>query len=143
MNYWLLKSEPSTWSWHQQCQVASEPWTGVRNYQARNYLKAMKVGDLALFYHSVTDKKIMGITKVVKEFYPDPTDETHRFVCVDIKALTSFKDPVSLSHIKADPRLESLPLLRQSRLSVMPILKKEWAILCKLGKTDINGFDHA
>ena len=77
MNYWLLKSEPSTWSWHQQCQVTSEPWTGVRNYQARNFLKAMRRGDLAFFYHSVTDKKIMGIVEVVKEFYPDPTDETH------------------------------------------------------------------
>jgi predicted RNA-binding protein with PUA-like domain len=142
MNHWLLKSEPSTWSWHQQCQVASEPWTGVRNYQARNFLKAMRLGDLAFFYHSVTDKKIMGIVEVVQEFYPDPTDEKLQFVCVDVKATASLKVPVSLAQIKADPRLENLPLIRQSRLSVMPLSKKEWDILCKLGKTEINESDH-
>ena len=127
--YWLLKSEPTTWSWQQQLQVESEPWTGVRNYQARNFMKKMKVGDLAFFYHSNEGKKIVGIVRVVKAYYPDPTDETQKFGCVDISAVRSLKKSVSLSQIKIDPTLENIPLLRQSRLSVMPITEDEWVTI--------------
>ncbi|MFN7662373.1 MAG: EVE domain-containing protein [Alphaproteobacteria bacterium] len=132
MQYWLLKSEPSTWSWQQQLQVPSEPWTGVRNYQARNFMKKMQVGDLAFFYHSNEGKKIVGIVKVVKAYYPDPTDETQKFGCVDIAAVRSLKKSVSLSQIRLDPALENIPLLRQSRLSVMPITPQEWNAILEM-----------
>lgn len=131
-HYWLLKSEPSTWSWQQQLQVTSEPWTGVRNYQARNFMKKMQVGDLAFFYHSNEGKKIVGIVKVVKAYYPDPTDETQKFGCVDIAAVRSLKKSVSLSQIRLDPALENIPLLRQSRLSVMPICPQEWNAILEM-----------
>lgn len=130
--YWLLKSEPTTWSWQQQLQVESEPWTGVRNYQARNFMKKMKVGDLAFFYHSNEGKKIVGIVKVVKSYYPDPTDETQKFGCVDVAAVRSLKKSVSLSQIKIDPTLENIPLLRQSRLSVMPLTAHEWETILQM-----------
>ena len=131
MAYWLMKSEPFVWSWEQQCGVKTEPWSGVRNYQARNYMKDMKKGDLSFFYHSSKGLEIVGIVEIVKAHYPDPEDE--RFVLVDVKAKTAFKTPVSLAAIKAEPRLQDLPLIRQSRLSVMPIDKASWTLICKMG----------
>jgi len=135
MAYWLMKSEPGAWSWDDQVRDGVAEWDGVRNYQASNNLKAMKIGDQAFFYHSVNEKQIVGIVEVVKEYYPDPTDKSGRFGMVDVKALRPFEQPVSLAEIKAEPRLQELPLIRQSRLSVMPIGKKEWQLICKMGKT--------
>ena len=132
MNYWLLKSEPSTWSWDDQSKVKKEMWDGVRNYQARNNLMKMKKGDLCFFYHSVNEKKIVGIVEVVKEHYPDPTDKTNKFVVVDIKTKKKLKNSVSLKNIKSKKKLSHLALIKQSRLSVMPIDKKSWEIINKM-----------
>ena len=132
MNYWLLKSEPSTWSWNDQVKGGSSMWDGVRNYQARNNLKKMKTGDHCFFYHSVTEKSIIGIVKVVKESYPDPTDESGKFLAVDVKAIKKFRNPVSLQEIKKIKKLSDIALIRQSRLSVMPITKSEWNIIHKM-----------
>ena len=132
MNYWLLKSEPSTWSWDDQSKVKKEMWDGVRNYQARNNLMKMKKGDLCFFYHSVNEKKIVGIVEVVKEHYPDPTDITNKFVVVDIKAKKKLKNPVSLKQIKSQKKLSHLALIKQSRLSVMPIDKESWYLINKM-----------
>ena len=126
INYWLLKSEPSTWSWEDQVKAGVEMWDGVRNYQARNNLMKMKKKDLCFFYHSVSEKLIIGIVEVVKEHYPDPTDKTGRFVVTDVKAKKKLKNPVSLEEIKATPKLSSIALIKQSRLSVMPLSKNEW-----------------
>ena len=133
MNYWLLKSEPSTWSWSDQVKVKQTMWEGVRNYQARNNLMAMKKNDKCFFYHSVKEKKIIGIVKIAKEFYPDPTDKTKKFVAVDVKIDRVFVRPVDLNQIKNDKRLFNIALVRQSRLSVMPIDKKSWILICKMG----------
>ncbi|RDD63391.1 EVE domain-containing protein [Ferruginivarius sediminum] len=135
MAYWLMKSEPGTWSWDDQVRDGTAEWDGVRNYQASNNLKAMKVGDRAFFYHSVNEKRVVGIVEVVKEYYPDPTDKSGRFGMVDVKAVKPFERPVSLQEIKADPRLQELPLIRQSRLSVMPIDAESWRIICEMGQT--------
>ena len=135
MAYWLIKSEPGTWSWEDQVRDGVAEWDGVRNYQASNNLKAMKIGDQAFFYHSVNEKQIVGIVEVVKEYYPDPSDKSARFGMVDVKALRPFKRPVTLAAIKAEPKLQDLALIRQSRLSVMPIGKKEWQTICKMGET--------
>ncbi len=132
MNYWLLKSEPDAWSWEDQVKEGTSMWDGVRNYQARNYLMKMKKGDLCFFYHSVTNKDIVGIVKVVKEYYPDPTDKTDKFVVVDVKAVKKLKYPVSLSQIKEHKKLQEIALIKQSRLSVMPLKKTEWNIIIKL-----------
>ena len=132
MNYWLLKSEPNAWSWDQQVKEGPSMWDGVRNYQARNNLKKMKNGDLCFFYHSVTEKSIVGIVKVVKEFYDDPTDKTGRFVVVDVKPLKKLKNSVSLNQIKETKKLKNISLIKQSRLSVMPLSKIEWDIIIKL-----------
>ena len=132
MNYWLLKSEPSTWSWDDQSKVEKEMWDGVRNYQARNNLMKMKKGDLCFFYHSVNEKKIVGIAEVVREHYPDPTDKTNKFVVVDIKAKKKLKNSVSLKEIKSQKQLSHLALIKQSRLSVIPIDKKSWDIINKM-----------
>ena len=132
MNYWLLKSEPDAWSWEDQVKEGASMWDGVRNYQARNYLMKMKKGDLCFFYHSVTNKDIVGIVKVVKEYYPDPTDKTDKFVVVDVKAVKKLKYPVSLSQIKEHKKLQEIALIKQSRLSVMPLKKTEWNIIIKL-----------
>ena len=129
MNYWLLKSEPSTWSWDDQSKVKKEMWDGVRNYQARNNLMKMKKGDLCFFYHSVNEKKIVGIVEVVKEHYADPTDITNKFVVVDIKTKKKLKNSVSLKQIKSQKKLSDLALIKQSRLSVMSIDKKSWEII--------------
>ena len=126
MKYWLLKSEPNTWSWDDQVKEGASMWDGVRNYQARNNLKKMKKGDQAFFYHSVFEKSVVGIVKVVKEYYNDPTDETKRFVVVDVKAIKKLKNSVSLNAIKLNKKLKNIALIKQSRLSVMPITNLEW-----------------
>ena len=132
MKYWLLKSEPNAWSWENQVEEGASMWDGVRNYQARNNLKEMKKNDLCFFYHSVTERSIVGIVKVVKEYYPDPTDKTGRFVVVDVKATKKLKNPVSLDQIKENNKLQDIALVKQSRLSVMPIKKTEWDIIIKI-----------
>ena len=133
MAYWLMKSEPNTWSWADQVRDGVAEWDGVRNHQASNNMKAMKVGDRAFFYHSVNEKRIVGIVEVVREYYPDPSDAKGRFGMVDVKAVEPFKTPVVLKDIKADPRLAELPLIKQSRLSVMPIDPESWRIICEWG----------
>ena len=132
MKYWLLKSEPEAWSWDNQVKEGASMWDGVRNYQARNNLKKMKKNDLCFFYHSVTEKSIVGIVKVVKEYYPDPTDKTARFVAVDVKATKKLKNPVFLDQIKKNNKLKNIALVKQSRLSVMPLKKTEWDIIIKM-----------
>ena len=134
VNYWLLKSEPSTWSWEDQVKAGVEMWDGVRNYQARNNLMNMKKKDLCFFYHSVSEKLIIGIVEVVKEHYPDPTDETGRFVVTEVKAKKKLKRAVSLEEIKTTPKLSSIALIKQSRLSVMPLTKNEWDIIIKISE---------
>ncbi|MEN3166811.1 EVE domain-containing protein [Gluconobacter sp. OJB] len=133
MAFWLVKSEPEAFSWAQQVQNSVEPWTGVRNYQARNNLAAMKNGDLAFFYHSVSEKRIVGVVEVVREAYPDPTADDPRWVCVDVKAMGAFGRPVSLAEIKADPALAEMALLKQSRLSVAPVTEEEFRHLTRIG----------
>ena len=132
MKYWLLKSEPDAWSWDNQVKEGASMWDGVRNYQARNNLKEMSKNDLCFFYHSVTERSIVGIVKVVKEHYPDPTDKTGRFVVVDVKAIKKLENPVSLDQIKENKKLKNIALVKQSRLSVMPIQIKEWEEIIKL-----------
>ena len=131
-NYWLLKSEPSTWSWDDQVKSKIDMWDGVRNYQARNNLMKMKKKDLCFFYHSVSEKLIIGIVEVVKEHYPDPTDKTRKFVVTDVRAKKKLKKPVSLEKIKSTPTLSNIALIKQSRLSVMPLTKKEWDTIIKI-----------
>jgi predicted RNA-binding protein with PUA-like domain len=133
MAFWLLKTEPGDWSWDDQVKDGTAEWDGVRNHQAAGNLKAMKVGDKAFFYHSVKEKRIVGVVEVVTEYYPDPSDPSGRFGMVDVTALKPFETPVSLSQIKDDERLDHLALVRQSRLSVMPIDAKAWKLICKLG----------
>ena len=135
MAYWLVKSEPGSWSWDDQVKKGTEHWNGVRNHQAANNLKAMKKGDRAFFYHSVDEKRIVGVVEVVKEAYPDHTAESGNWVMVDVKTLFPVKRPVTLAEIKAEPRLAELALVRQSRLSVVPVGKDEWKLLCKMAET--------
>lgn len=130
MSHWLVKSEPGAWSWDDQVRDQVTAWTGVRNYQASNFLKAMKLGDTCFFYHSVEQKRIVGIVEVVREAYPDPTAEDSRWVCVDVKAVRPVPNPVTLAAIKGEPRLADISLIRQSRLSVMPIAHEHWQVLC-------------
>ena len=132
-NYWLVKSEPDAFSWEQQVKNGVEPWTGVRNHSAKLNLKAMKKGDLAFFYHSNIGKEIVGIVKVAREAYPDPTAESGDWVCVDMRAVKPVPKPVTLASIKADPRFKDLALVRLSRLSVVPVSAEHWAQLCELG----------
>ena len=136
-SFWIIKQEPSQYSWQQFEKDGSTYWDGVRNYQARNNLKAMKKGDKLLFYHSVIGKEIVGIAEVTRESYPDPTTNDERWVVVDLKPLKAFKVPVSLEIIKAHKELSDIPLIKQSRLSVMPIKKKDFQTLIKLGKTSL------
>jgi predicted RNA-binding protein with PUA-like domain len=136
MAYWLVKSEPDAFSWDQQVQNKVEPWTGVRNHTAKLNLKAMKKGDRAFFYHSNIGKEVVGIVEVAREAYPDPTIEPGEkgdWVCVDMKAVRPLKTPVTLAQLKSDPNFAELPLIRQSRLSVMPISEEHWAAICALG----------
>jgi len=135
MAYWLVKSEPGTWSWDDQVKAKVTGWDGVRNYQAANNMKAMALGDLCFFYHSVNEKQIVGIVEVVKLYRPDPSDASGRFGMVDVKAVKPFVRPVTLAEIKAEPRLSDLALVRQSRLSVLPVGKDEWTLICKMGQT--------
>jgi predicted RNA-binding protein with PUA-like domain len=135
--YWLVKSEPDGFSWDQQVANGVEPWTGIRNHTAKNNLKAMQVGDLAFFYHSNIGKQIVGIVEVVREAYPDPTAEKGGWVSVDVKAVRPIPKPVTLANIKAEPSLADLALVRQSRLSVVPISKPHWEKICRMGGWNI------
>ena len=136
INYWLMKSEPDVWSIDQQKKAGAKgaAWDGVRNYQAANNLKKMKRGDLSFFYHSNIGKEIVGIVEVTKEHYPDKTDQSGRFVAVTVKFLKKFSKPISLEKIKKNKELSHLSLVKQSRLSVMPIDAKSWKILNKMSK---------
>jgi predicted RNA-binding protein with PUA-like domain len=131
--YWLVKQEPEAYSWADLVNDGKTQWTGVRNYQARNHLRSMKNKDFVLFYHSVSDKKIVGIAKIVKEAYPDPTATEGDWVCVDIAPFKPLKNPVTLETIKSIPALSQIGLIRQSRLSVMPLSPEEFSTLCHLG----------
>jgi predicted RNA-binding protein with PUA-like domain len=132
VNHWLVKSEPDAFSWDQQVANGIEPWTGVRNYQARNNLRAMRKGDRAFFYHSNVGKEIVGVVEVVREAYPDPTAEKGDWVCVDMKAVGPVARPVTLAEMKADPALADFALIKFSRLSVAPVGEAHWKYLCKL-----------
>tara|TARA_Y100000590_G_scaffold270221_1_gene303475 strand:- start:1265 stop:1681 length:417 start_codon:yes stop_codon:yes gene_type:complete len=136
MKYWLLKTEPNEWSWKNQIEsgIKGSVWDGVRNYQARNNLKKMKLEDQFFFYHTGDEKKIVGIGKVIKEFFPDKKDKTGRFGSIMVRSQKSLKVPVSLNDIKNQSLLAHLSLLKQSRLSVMPIDSKSWKIICKMGR---------
>ena len=135
MKYWLFKSEPSTWSWEDQVAKgdAGEEWDGVRNYQARNFMREMEVGDRGFFYHSQKERAVVGVVEVIAEAHPDSTTDDERWECVDIKAIGPFATPVDLDTIKADPRLSEMVLVRNSRLSVQPVHAEEWRIICDLG----------
>ena len=134
--YWLLKSEPDVWSIDQQRKTGlkGSAWDGVRNYQAANYLRKMKVGDLCYFYHSNIGKEIVGIVKVIKSAFIDKTDKKKRFLAVQVRFVEKFNAPISLEKIKKTKAISHLPLIKQSRLSVMPIDYKSWKIICKMGK---------
>lgn len=134
MNYWLMKSEPNTFSWDDLVSRKVEPWDGVRNYQARNNLKAMKKGDLALFYHSVKEKSVVGIAEIVKEYYQDPTTENPNWVVVEVKPISKLPKPVTLEMIKNDTRLDQMVLVKNSRLSVQPVKQEEFDLIVSLGQ---------
>ena len=135
MAYWLLKTEPGTFSWDDQVRrgAKGEPWSGVRNYQAKANLMKMKKGDRAFFYHSGEGKEIVGIVEVIREHYPDPTDKTGKFVMVDVKAIEPLKKPVTLADAKADAALKKMVLVNNTRLSVQPVAADEWKHICKMG----------
>ena len=139
MHYWLLKSEPSAWSWQNQLDRGEqgEGWDGVRNYQASNNMKAMAIGDLAFFYHSVNEKQIVGIVEICALYHPDPTDASSRFGMVTVKAVKSLDTPVTLADIKADERLQDMALVRQSRLSVTPVTAEQFAIIMQMAQTKL------
>ncbi|GGD21142.1 EVE domain-containing protein [Sinisalibacter lacisalsi] len=134
MNYWLFKTEPGTWGWEDQVAKGEtgEEWDGVRNYQARNNMRAMKLGDLGFFYHSVNEKRIVGIVEVCAEAHPDSTTDDDRWDCVDVKAVRPLASPVTLDMCKDDPRLKDMVLVNNSRLSVQPVSAEEWAIVLEL-----------
>ena len=135
MRYWLFKSEPSVWSWNDQVAKgdAGEEWDGVRNYQARNFMREMAVGDRGFFYHSQSEKAVVGIVEVAAEAHPDSTTDDERWDCVDIRAIAPLARPVTLDAIKAEPRLADMALVRLSRLSVQPVTAEEWRIVCGMG----------
>ncbi|MDP2520414.1 EVE domain-containing protein [Shimia thalassica] len=135
MTFWLFKSEPNTWSWQHQIDKGDtgEEWDGVRNYQARNFMREMAVGDRGFFYHSLKEKSVVGIVEVIAEAHPDSTTDDARWECVDIKAVETVPTPVTLEAIKADPRLSEMVLVKNSRLSVQPVTETEWKIICELG----------
>jgi predicted RNA-binding protein with PUA-like domain len=132
MAYWLFKTEPGTWSWDDQVKKGVEHWDGVRNHQANNNMKAMKVGDKGFFYHSVNEKRIVGIVEVAREHYPDHTDESGRFGMVDVKTVGPVKTPVTLADVKANPKLSEMVLVNNSRLSVQPVTAPEWREVCRM-----------
>ena len=134
MAYWLIKSEPDSWSWDSQFKSGkAEAWTGVRNHTAKQYLQAMKKGDRAFFYHSNVGKEIVGIVEVVREHYPDPSDKTGKFVVVDVKAEKPVPTPVTLEAVKTEPKLKDMALVKFLRLSVQPVTDAEWKQVCKMG----------
>lgn len=133
MNCWIIKSEPSSYSWDMFVAEGKSMWNGVRNYQARNNMMAMKIGDFALFYHSNEGKEIVGLAKVVKEHYPDPTTDDTKWVVVDFEPVQKFSNPVTLAFIKADRRFQNLSLIKQSRLSILPIYNEEFDLILGLG----------
>lgn len=137
MAFWLFKSEPDAWSWDQQVAKgeAGEEWTGVRNYQARNNMRAMALGDRGFFYHSRTGLEIVGIVEVCKTAHPDSSTDDPRWECVDIKAVKPMAKPISMAMIKQDPRLVDMVLVKNSRLSVQPVTQEEWDLICRLGET--------
>jgi len=139
MRYWLFKSEPSTWSWDNQKAKGSagEEWDGVRNYQARNFMRDMKIGDRGFFYHSQKEKSVVGIVEVIAEAHQDSKTDDPRWECVDIKELADVPNPVSLDVIKQDQRLSDMVLVKNSRLSVQPVTDDEWAVICELGKVSL------
>lgn len=132
MAYWLMKSEPGAYSWDDLVRDGQTEWDGVRNHQAANNMKAMALGDRAFFYHSINEKAIRGVMEVVKTYYPDHTDESGRFGMVDLKPLMPVAQPVTLKDIKQEPRLADLALVRQSRLSVLPVNDEHWKLLCEM-----------
>lgn len=138
MAYWLFKSEPNTWGWDDQLAKGEvgEEWNGVRNYQARNFMRAMKLGDRGFFYHSLKEKSVVGIVEVCAEVHPDSTTDDPRWDCVDVKAVRSFTRPVTLDQIKSTPALAEMVLVKNSRLSVQPVTDAEWHEICKMGQTD-------
>ena len=135
MAFWLIKSEPETWSWEQQVGrgAKGEPWDGVRNFQARNNMRAMKKGDRCLFYHSGKDREVVGVCEVIREAYPDPTAKDGDWSCVDVKAVAPLLKPVSLDQVKATAALKDMALVKNARLSVQPVTAKEWAAVAKMG----------
>jgi predicted RNA-binding protein with PUA-like domain len=135
MAYWLMKTEPDTFSWDQQVKKGAkgEPWTGVRNFTARTNLKTMQKGDLAFFYHSNIGKEIVGIVEVIREHYRDPTDSKGVFLAVDVQAVEPLPKPVTLVAIKAEPRLKDMALVKYPRLSVQPVTPQEWKLVCQMG----------
>jgi predicted RNA-binding protein with PUA-like domain len=133
MNYWLVKSEPGAFSWQDLLKDKKTLWDGVRNYQARNNLKAMKLGDLVLMYHSVNEKQVMGICKVTKEHFPDPTTDDDRWVVVELVPVSELSIPVTLEAVKSNPKLANIPLIKQSRLSVMPLTRDDFDTIVELG----------
>ena len=139
MNYWLIKTEPEEWSWEDQVAQGKNgsDWDGVRNFQARNNLKRMSVGDQCFFYHTGNEKKIVGIVKVIREYFVDKKDKTGKFVSIMVRSYKKFKSPVSLYDIKNHSLLNHLSLLKQSRLSVMNVDSKSWKIICKMGKINL------
>ena len=141
MKFWLVKQEPIKYSWEQLVKDKVTGWDGVRNYQARNNLKAMKLGDLLLFYHSVVGKEVQGVARVSKEFYQDPTTTDLRWVAVSIKPVKKLSRPVTLEEIKNHPKLQNIPLVKQSRLSVLPITKSAFNAILELGNTHLEDFN--
>jgi predicted RNA-binding protein with PUA-like domain len=133
MAYWLVKSEPDSWSWDQHVKKGADAWTGVRNFQARAHLKNMKKGDRVFFYHTGDEKAVVGVSEVVKEAYPDPTAKEDGWVCVDLKALEPLKTPVTLAAIKADKAFKEMVLVKAARLSVQPVTAEEWKAVRKMG----------
>jgi predicted RNA-binding protein with PUA-like domain len=135
MAYWLVKTEPETFSWDEQVKKGAkgEPWTGVRNFQAKSNLMKMKKGDRVFFYHSGESREIVGLVEVIREHYPDPTDTAKKFVAVDVKAIKPLPKPVTLAAIRAEPRLANMVLVKNSRLSVQPVSAQEWALVCRMG----------
>ncbi|WP_179378500.1 EVE domain-containing protein [Jannaschia marina] len=135
MRYWLFKSEPSTWSWDDQVAKGAEgeEWDGVRNYQARNFMREMELGDRGFFYHSQSEKAVVGTVEVCAAAHPDSTTDDERWECVDIRAEAPLETPVTLAQIKAEPNLSEMPLVTRPRLSVQPVTADEWAIICRMG----------
>ncbi len=135
MAYWLIKTEPQDWSWDQQLKAGAKgtPWTGVRNAQARNFMREMKKGDLAFFYHTGDERRVVGVVKVTREAYQDPTSDDERWVVVNVAAVEPFKNPVTLADIKAEPKLAEMVLVKNSRLSVQPVKSTEWNLVRKMG----------